>query len=88
MFRSRKRYSPTAVRFEMLATVRGNKRPACFAVCLLGDTEVGPVWGHGARSVTRARMTLGRRCECGRPHRIVESTGEQVGVAPGEELDL
>ncbi len=40
-------------------------RECVYARCLDSGCKVGPIWGHGDRSVKRALASLTENCECG-----------------------
>jgi hypothetical protein len=58
--------APATVCFTQARNESGQRQPCVFAQCHYAGDTVGPVWGHGERSVRRALKTLSERCQCGR----------------------
>lgn len=59
----------------------GKKTQPCVMVaCLIGGTQVGPIWGHQRQSIDRALATLTKKCEChAKFHQAMEFAGFRLG---------
>jgi len=60
---------------------RGYHQDCVFVICAEADVEVGPIWGHGEKSVYRALCGLNEACTCGaQKHR--EATADEIASVP------
>lgn len=80
--RSRKRNAPAAVLFSSAQSPSGKRQPCIYAQCQIGDTVVGPIWGHAEQSLRAALAELSRNCECpARFHVATEFQGRRIPKA-------
>lgn len=49
---------------------RGYNADCVFVECRRSGVRVGPIWGHGPRSVTRALSTLTQECSCAAKYHV------------------
>lgn len=82
--RARKKKAPASIHFTTKKGIAKKDQPCVFAACIVGGTQVGPIWGHQKQSIDRALATLSKRCECpAKFHNAVEFSGFRIG--PGGE---
>jgi hypothetical protein len=59
-----KRRAPATIQYTTAKNAAGHSQLCVFAMCEMGMTKVGPIWGHGESSVKRALATLTSECQC------------------------
>ena len=76
-----KRRTGATIYFKSAANEEGKMQTCVYAECHLSVKKVGPIWGHGERSIKRALVHLTLACDCpGKYHYTKYREGFQVPV--------
>ena len=75
------------VEFTTATSSRGYQQKCVYARCRAADERVGPIWGHGEKSVKRALCTLTEQCWCGTKFHK-EGKPETARTLPGAPAHL
>jgi hypothetical protein len=63
--KERAKPAPASVDYSRALNERGYYNRCVYVACSRTGDEVGPIWGHGPNSVTRALVMLTQSCSCG-----------------------
>jgi hypothetical protein len=59
-----KKKAPATILFTSEDNEEGKRQSCVYASCQMSGHSVGPIWGHGEKSIKRVLATLTEQCDC------------------------